>query len=112
MIATTQALGDCTNAIQPLRLASLLSPSPGITLKSLGEECLDRQVIAIIMETLPASYENLIIALNSHPDHNKLDYVISRIFNEETCQKEEHDHSLITSSSSSASDLALLAAAH
>ncbi len=80
-------------------------------LKSLGEECSDCQVITIIMEPLPVSYKNLIIAPDSHPDHNKLDYIISCIFNEETHQKEEHDHSLITSSSSSASDLALLAAA-
>ncbi len=29
-----QTLGDCMNAIQRLRLASLLSPSPGITISS------------------------------------------------------------------------------
>ncbi len=29
-----QTLGDCTHMIQPLRLASLLSPSPGITISS------------------------------------------------------------------------------
>ncbi|SJK97842.1 uncharacterized protein ARMOST_01097 [Armillaria ostoyae] len=80
-------------------------------LKSLGEDCSDRQVIAIIMETLPSSYESLIIALDSHPSHNKLEYVISRIFNEEVRQKEEHDHATAISSSSMASDQALLASA-
>ncbi len=80
-------------------------------LKSLGEDCSDRQVIAIIMETLPLSYESLIIALDSHPSHNKLKYVILCIFNEEVCQKEEHDHATAISSSSMASDQALLASA-
>ncbi len=81
-------------------------------LKLLREDCSDRQVIIIIMETLPLLYKSLIIALDSHPSHNKLEYVISCIFNKEVRQKEEHDHATAISSSLMASDQALLASAH
>lgn len=60
-------------------------------LTDLGEVCSDRLVIAFILASLPAEYDRLIIALDSHPDHNKLDYVVTRILNEETRLAGEHE---------------------
>lgn len=80
-------------------------------LTSLGETVSDHQIIAIIIEALPTSYESLAVALDSHPDHNKLDYVISHILNEETQKHSEPESHSDTSHHMDGSVAALSACA-
>jgi hypothetical protein len=47
------------------------------------------QIIAMLLVSLPPTYNTLIISLNAHPQKDNLDIVIGRLLNEETRQETE-----------------------
>jgi hypothetical protein len=49
----------------------------------------DAQLIATLLASLPPAYDVLAISLDAHPQRDDLDFVISRLLNEETRQEAE-----------------------
>ncbi|KAJ7203822.1 hypothetical protein GGX14DRAFT_369237 [Mycena pura] len=49
----------------------------------------DAQVIAILLMSLPPSYDALAVALDAHPSSGDIDFVVGRLLNEEQRQETE-----------------------
>jgi hypothetical protein len=49
----------------------------------------DAQIIATLLMSLPSSYDTLLVTLDSHAKKDNLEFVISRLVNEEVRQESE-----------------------